>query len=296
MCLALIQNEAGLTWTPDQLDLVRSRLSGFGLERGLASLLDLYFFLRYDPRGSAEIARLVNLLTITETSFFRAAGQWAQFEQILAEEFGAGGLVGVGGAGKVEAVAAGRAEKTRTASAEKSGGARPRVLRLWSAGCSSGEEPYSALLTLIEAGLGPEQFAIEAWDINREMIEKARLGVFPSWSLRRMPQPLVAKYFTAVADGEYRLRPSLSGAVQFRQENLLQETAAFPGELDFIFCRNVLIYFTAADVKRLVLRFHAALRPGGVLFLSPTESLHQVTAVFEVTVGKNAVCYRKARA
>jgi chemotaxis protein methyltransferase CheR len=215
---------------------------------------------------------LVNQLTITETSFFRAAGQWEQFSQILAEDHldWSGGRSG-----------------TRLT---------PRhPLRIWSAGCSSGEEPYSLLLTLLEAGMKAEQFSIDAWDINNAMIQKAQRAEYPSWTLRRVPEKLLKKYFQPTPAGDSALSPRFAGHVHFRKENLLQEGVVFPIDLDFIFCRNVLIYFSIEDARRLVLQFYDALRPGGVLFLSPTESLHQLTGVFEVVVGKNAVCYQKPR-
>lgn len=274
MCMALVQNEAGLTWTPDQVDLLRNRLKTFADERHCATLLDLYFYLRYHPDGPGEITQLVNQLTITETSFFRAAGQWEQFSKILAEEH-------------LE-LTAGR-NGTQLA---------PRhPLKIWSAGCSSGEEPYSLLLTLLEAGLKREQFAIEAWDINAAMIAKARRAEYPQWTLRRVPEKLLRKYFQSGPDGAaYQLDPRFAQMVQFRNENLLQEGMVFPTDLDFVFCRNVLIYFSVDDARRLVLQFYDALRPGGVLFLSPTESLHQLTGVFEVLVGANAVCYQKPNA
>ncbi|HTL51831.1 MAG TPA: CheR family methyltransferase [Planctomycetota bacterium] len=272
MCMALIQNEAGLTWTGDQTDFLRNRLKTFCIERKLATLLDLYFYLRHHPDGPAATRELVNLLTITETSFFRATGQWEQFAQILAED--------------ILEVALSRPRPKLLL---------PKPLRIWSAGCSSGEEPYTILLTLLEAGLEPNQFSIFAWDINAAMIARARRAEFPGWTLRRVTDKLLAKYFQPTPAGEFRLSPAAADAVEFQCENLLGENVRFPADLDFIFCRNVLIYFSAEDARRLVLQFLNALRPGGVLFLSPTESLHHMTGVFEVRVGKNSVCYQKPR-
>lgn len=273
MCMALIQNESGLTWTPDQVDLVASRLRDFAAQRHCATLLDLYFHLRYHPDGSAATKELVSQLTVNETSFFRGAAQWEQFAKILVEE-----ILEVGGEPHRQKLVL------------------PRPLKIWSAGCSSGEEPYTALLTLLECGLEPAQFHISGWDIHAAMIEKARRAEFPNWTLRRVPPKLLAKYFQTAQPGEYRLAPQAASAVEFQCENLLSESAEFPTGLDFIFCRNVLIYFSPEDVRRLVRRFFAALQPGGVLFLSPTESLVNHPGDFETVVGKNSVCYRKPRA
>lgn len=152
-----------------------------------------------------------------------------------------------------------------------------RRLRIWSAGCSSGEEPYSIAMTL-KAGipdLASWDLGILATDLSGPMIRAGREGVYPEQRLRETPAALVRKNFTVINDDKkrwYRVRNDVRRMVHFAQLNLMAPwpmTRAF----DVIFCRNVMIYFDKAAQDRLVERFWQQLTPGGMLFIGHSESL-----------------------
>ncbi len=144
----------------------------------------------------------------------------------------------------------------------------PGPLSLWSAGCATGEEPYSLALALLEAGRDRPDDRILATDLSHRALERARAGLFRARALRRLPRPLAGRWFHASDQGA-RVDGRAAGLVRFERHNLLDAPPA--GPFDAVLCRNVLIYFeppaAAAALERLV----AALRPGGLLLLGPVE-------------------------
>jgi chemotaxis protein methyltransferase CheR len=172
-------------------------------------------------------------------------------------------------------------------------------LRLWSAGCSTGEEPYT--LAMILHDLIPD---ISAWDItilatdlNASNLERAENGHYRSWSFRdETPPNLRERWFTEEQDG-YRVRPSLRKMVTFAQHNLASDTYVSFGsamrEMDVIMCRNVLIYFDRDTSAAVVARFHDTLRPNGWLILGATESAALANPDFKPLFLENALLYEK---
>ncbi|HEY3368517.1 MAG TPA: protein-glutamate O-methyltransferase CheR [Symbiobacteriaceae bacterium] len=142
-------------------------------------------------------------------------------------------------------------------------------LKIWSAGCSNGSEPYSVAMILDE--LDPNgRHQILATDLDEEILKVARAGVYLDKDLKSVAPARRAKYFSL--EGErLTVKPELRAKVQFDRGNLLSDT--FPADLDLILCRNVVIYFTEEAKDDLYRRFHQALKPGGVLFVGGTESL-----------------------
>jgi len=140
---------------------------------------------------------------------------------------------------------------------------------VWSAGCASGEEPYSIAMALLAEGLPESGFRVLATDVSGRALQRAREGVYGAWSLRRV-EPEQEKRFL-VADGEaYTVVPQVRRAVEFRRHNLAVDAPPFMG-LGAIFCRNVLIYFPTELAREVLRRFVDALAPGGLLFVSPAE-------------------------
>jgi chemotaxis protein methyltransferase CheR len=152
-----------------------------------------------------------------------------------------------------------------------------RRLRIWSAGCSSGEEPYSIAMTLKEAmgDLALWDVGILATDISLQMLRVATAGLYGPERLRQTPSKFILKDFTCVSEGQqerYRINDSLRRMVHFARLNLM-EPWPMKGQFDAIFCRNVMIYFDKFTQEKLIERFWKQLAPGGTLFIGHSESL-----------------------
>jgi len=145
-----------------------------------------------------------------------------------------------------------------------------RPLRIWSAGCSNGSEPYSVAMLLAE--LDPEgQHNLLATDLDEQILAQARLGVYQEKDLKNVSHTRRQRFLSPRPDGSWTVTPALRSRVTFQRQNLLSDP--FPEDLDLILCRNVVIYFTEPAKEELYRRFHRALRPDGVLFVGGTESL-----------------------
>ncbi len=157
---------------------------------------------------------------------------------------------------------------------------KQRRLSIWSAGCCTGEEAYSIAMTL--AGTIPDlrdwHISILATDIDPDFLRKAALGIYSSWSFRDTPPAIRKKFFKQQSDGHFEIVPQIRNLVKFSYLNLAQDTypSAENGtsELDFIFCRNVLMYFGAAHAKKVLQQLSGSLKKGGWLFLNPVEIPH----------------------
>jgi chemotaxis protein methyltransferase CheR len=152
-----------------------------------------------------------------------------------------------------------------------------RYLRIWSAACCTGEEPYSVaiLLRQIIPDLEHWNITILATDINTEFLEKAAAGVFSDWSFRETPHWIRKKYFRPLPSGKFEILPEIRRMVQFERLNLVEDVYPSPqnqtNAMDVIFCRNVLMYFTPGQAKKVIHRLHLCQPPGGWLILGPTE-------------------------
>nr|WP_217917187.1 MULTISPECIES: protein-glutamate O-methyltransferase CheR [unclassified Myxococcus] len=141
--------------------------------------------------------------------------------------------------------------------------------QVWSAGCASGEEPYSIAMALLAEGLPEGRFRVLATDVSERALQRARAGVYGPWSLRRI-EPEQEKRFLVASGDDSSVIPQVRRAVEFRRHNLAVDPPPFMG-LGAIFCRNVLIYFPTELAREVLKRFLAALAPGGLLFVSPAE-------------------------
>nr|WP_216612438.1 protein-glutamate O-methyltransferase CheR [Myxococcus xanthus] len=141
--------------------------------------------------------------------------------------------------------------------------------QVWSAGCASGEEPYSIAMALMAEGLPEGRFRVLATDVSGRALQRAREGVYGPWSLRRI-EPEQEKRFLVANGDDYAVIPQVRNAVEFRRHNLAVDPPPFMG-LGAIFCRNVLIYFPTELAREVLKRFISALAPGGLLFVSPAE-------------------------
>lgn len=178
---------------------------------------------------------------------------------------------------------------------------RKQRLRIWSAGCSSGEEPYTVAMLIDQ--LIPEikkwDIRIYGTDINLQALEKARRGIYTKWSFRATPETLRDRYFEPIGQGTYGLKAQYKDLVNFSYLNLAVDD--YPSilnnthEMDVIFCRNVMIYFTPQMVQQLIRRFHRCLVEGGWLIVAPSETSRLLDSEFSAVQFEGATLYQKVR-
>jgi chemotaxis protein methyltransferase CheR len=259
----LIQERFGLTFQGIRQEILASRLRPRLRELHLDSLRDYYTYLRFHPEREAEFGRLPVMVTNNETYFFR---ETHQFDILISHII----------------------PDRRTS-------LQGRPLRVLSAGCSSGEEPYSLAITLHNAGLALAgvTWDIDACDLNAERIARAREGVYEETSLRACDAESRRRYFTQ-EEKRFRLRERYRAGVRFFPVNLLASNGTLGwGTYDAILCRNLLIYMSDAAFDSMINLFARCLVPGGHLFLGHSESLIDRTAEFAPLVVEGAVIYRK---
>jgi chemotaxis protein methyltransferase CheR len=176
---------------------------------------------------------------------------------------------------------------------------KEQQLRLWSAGCSGGEEPYS--LAISTARMLPDikdwHITILATDINTRSLQKAAAGVYGNWSFRDTPEWLRAQFFTRVSDGDWALRPQVKKLVTTSYLNLAADPypslATNTNAMDVIFCRNVIMYFKPDVMKRVIANLYEALRDGGYLFVAPSEASQELFPQFERQSLRGEIFYKK---
>lgn len=159
-----------------------------------------------------------------------------------------------------------------------------RDLRLWCAGCSSGEEPYSLAMVICEYfghELSNLDIGILATDISDSALKEASAGVYPAERMSQLPLVYRQRYFSPLKDGSWVVKKSLKDLVLYRRLNLMRQEYPFKGRFQVIFCRNVMIYFDKATQQALVERFHRYLEPGGFLFIGHSESIDRSTGLFK---------------
>ncbi len=145
-------------------------------------------------------------------------------------------------------------------------------LKIWSAACSTGDEPYS-LVMLLSKFIPLSRIKIIATDIDAGVLEKAKLGLYNVKSLKGLPKEFIQKYFTEVNEKTYQISENIKSCVEFKQHNLLLDT--YPSQCDLIVCRNVLIYFTEEAKDNIYKNFNLSLKKDGILFVGSTEQIIQ---------------------
>jgi chemotaxis protein methyltransferase CheR len=256
---------------------------------GVTEVDDYYERLRRAlPAVDLEFRKLLNLVTVTETCFFRDPSQFTLLRDHIVPALLTERLPGAAPADPAD-----KAEPVRRAGPF---GPAEKTLRIWSAGCSSGEEAYSIALTLWDTGvylMYPDwRFEIIGTDLNTQVLQKASRGVYSARALRNVEGAWLQRYFER--DGtQFRLNDEVRRCVQFEFGNLTQTPMPSNGPQDIVFCKNVAIYFRSAVMRHLVRGLHDTLTPGGYLVLGHSESLWQMDNGFELVEHKQAYCYRK---
>ena len=171
----------------------------------------------------------------------------------------------------------------------------PRTLRVWSAGCSTGEEPYSIAISIADALSFADSWKLEilATDVSRVALKHAERGIYSGRGIASASEKQLATHFSAV-DGAYQVKARLRKMITFAQMNLASHV--YMGRMDLIFCMNVLIYFSEERRRSVVQRFYEALEPGGYLFLGHSESISKMPVKFQAIVLGDCIMYRKPTA
>ncbi|MCX7040933.1 MAG: tetratricopeptide repeat protein [Spirochaetes bacterium] len=267
-----VETRIGLRFSPSNRGELEQRIARAALETGFPSSVEFVEWLTLSPLSKDQLETLASHLTVGETYFWRDKEIFRVFQERVLPEL----------------VARRREEG--------------KFLRIWSAGCATGEEPYSIAILLKEtiADISEWNVTILATDINPQFIEKAVRGVYRDWSFRDAPSWLGEKYFVAAEDGGFEISPSLRGMVDFRMLNLAEDT--YPSlfsntnAMDLVFCRNVLMYFSPQIISRVVERMSRSLIVGGWLIVSPTEIPHVQGAPFSVVMLSGVHLLRKEEA
>ncbi|HEX3903864.1 MAG TPA: CheR family methyltransferase [Polyangia bacterium] len=235
---ALVAEHAGLHFDVTHMSVFADKVGGRALEAGFESLLDYYYFLRYDPGGPAELDILTESLVVNETYLFR---ELSALETMVSDFI----LPSV------------------------KGGRRPRI---WCAASSTGEEPHTVAMLLAAQGL-LGQVDLIASDISVQALDRARSGRFSRRAIRQAI-PTFAERWLEVSPQGIAISPRLTETIEWRRINLLDDGAiAALGSFEVVLCRNVLIYFDDATTRRIIERLGNALKPSGALFVGISESL-----------------------
>lgn len=257
-----VQAATGIQLSEKKRDLVYNRVARRIRTLGLADF-EVYRSL-VESREDEELEALINALTTNVTAFFREPHHFEFLEDTVLPAF------------------------------QKRSGTQPR-LRIWSAGCSSGEEPYTIGMTLRSAlsEHALRDAKILATDLDTDVLDRASAGVYTEAAVADVPKALLKANFhrgKGAAQGKVRVRPELRELITFRQLNLIQPPYPFSGKFDVIFCRNVVIYFDKPTQSALFRRFASMLQPGGFLCIGHSETVSDCGDLLE---GHGRAVYRR---
>jgi chemotaxis protein methyltransferase CheR len=245
-----IIDHCGIKMPPAKKIMLESRLQKRLRSLGMASFREYCEFLFDSPEGNGELVHMIDAVTTNKTDFFREPVHFQFLTETALPEF-----------------------LTESAFGNR------KNFTVWSAGCSSGEEPYTLAMVLNEYALPhPDfQYSILATDISTRVLEKARFGIYDQRLVEGIPLSFKQKYFLRSKDREkglVRVVPELRSRISFQRVNLMDENLVVPEKADAIFCRNVIIYFERATQYKLLSKLCQSLRTGGYLFLGHSETVH----------------------
>lgn len=259
----LIQDRTGISYQPNSRDLLAEKLAPRIIEHGFTSFLDYYYLLKYDAAAEAEWQFVIEILSVQETFF------WREFDKIQA-----------------------LTTDILPQYVERFPGC---PIRIWSAACSTGEEPLTIAMALNEAGWFDRlPIKIYASDISPKAIATAQAGIYRERSFRAIPDPIKLKYFQPI-EQVWQIDRSLHHRIQWSLTNLMNlsemDTKA---SATVIFCRNVFIYFSDEMIRKVVQYFYTQMPSPGYLFLGASESLLKLNTDFELREIGGAFVYVKS--
>ena len=260
-----IYEQCGIYIADNRKYLLENRLGNRLKHLNLRNFDEYYNYLKYDAGKAQEMKRLFEVITTNETSFYRNPPQLQVFqEKVLTEVI-------------------------KTCRSQKR-------LRIWSAGCSTGEEPYTISMIIhemLKMQVADWDIRITANDLSERVLQSARQGVYNDYTLRSTPMEVAKRYFD-MNDGTNKVRPEVKKLVSFGQINLKDKAQLKRVERSqIVFCRNVIIYFDDAMKKQVINAFYDNLVPGGFLIIGHSESLHNITRAFKPIHFPGAIIYKK---
>ena len=231
---------------------------------GHDSFKSYFIFVRFDTSGK-ELQNLINALTVNETYFFREEYQFRCMVNKMLPEI-----------------------VSRKKPVE--------IIKIWSIPCSTGEEPYSIAIYLLEYWKDIDKWDVEivGSDIDTNALEKAKRGIYSERSVQDLPKHILQKYFTYLGNGDYQICEDLRNSIEFTKVNIVdpKETKRYRG-FDIVFCRNLLIYFDDLSRKLAVENIYDAMNPGGFICLGHSESMSRITSIFQIRKFPEAIVYQK---
>ncbi len=260
----LVYERFGISLSDQKRTLVVGRLSKRTRELGLPSFGAYVDYIRRDHSGQ-ELVEFINRISTNHTFFYREKDHFEFLAKKILPDL--------------------KLKLQRD---------RNYALRIWSAGCSSGEEPYTIAMTVMDA-LGAEVKALDwgilATDISTKALEEAVRASYPEARFKELPPIWKANYMSKLGPDSWTIKDTVRKPILFKRLNLMNETYPLKGQFDVIFCRNVMIYFDAPVRRALVDRFYRYVKPGGYFFVGHSESLPRDTCPFEYV---SPAVYRKA--
>lgn len=265
-----IYEKSGMFFADSKKYLVEDRICRRMNELLIDKFDNYYYFIKYDPGKEQELVKLFDEVTTNETYFYRNLPQIEALQEVILPEI-------------IE-------QKKKSGS---------KTLKLWSAACSSGEEPFTMAMVLEEI-LGPSiktwNIQILATDISNAILEKAATGIYNKNSLRSLPPDKLPKFFNSFGDSDYKIKDHIKTMVDFQNVNLVDRMKMrMIRDFDVIFCRNVLIYFDVESKKQVISSLYNSLSNNGYLFIGHSESLHGISTAFKLVHLKNAMVYKKEK-
>ena len=257
----LVHDRSAIVLDPGKEYLVETRLEPLARSEGFATLGLMVDALRTSPANGLH-RKVVDRMTTNETSFFRDIHPFEALKRSILPEFIA-----------------------RRAS--------ERALNIWCGACSSGQEPYSIMMTLREnfPALADWDVRLLATDLNAAMLARARAGIYSQMEVNRgLPATMLVKHFEKTGN-DWRISDRIRRGTEFRELNLARDWPGLP-RMDIIFLRNVMIYFDVASKRRILAQFRNVLRPDGYLFLGAAETTYGLDEGYERVVFGNAAAYR----
>lgn len=262
----LIYTEFGISLGDKKVTLVQSRLRKWIIEFKLDSYGALYDRLTHKDNAE-ELILLANAITTNVTSFFREEGQWIYLKEHLSSTFDL----------------------------------KNKKIRIWSAGCSSGQEPYTIIIFLMEhlENFASWNIKILATDLSEDILIKAMAGIYTSKELESMPKSFLSKYFDAISQKGvqmYQIKERLKSYILFRSFNLITgKYSIFNNNFDLIFCRNVMIYFDRQTQNTLVQHYVSLLKEKGLLFIGHSESIQDTQKANNIKLAAPSIYQKKAK-
>lgn len=261
----LIHEKAGMFFSEGKEYLLEERLSRRLQALNLSSYEEYLYFLRYDSKRDMEMRVVFNQVTTNETSFFRDMSQLDAFSTGVTPKI-----------------------------IEKKG-ASNKMMRIWSSACSTGEEPYTLAMMLMEEGLIHRGWRIDilASDICDQVLTSAKNAVYGEYAIRNTPKRYLDKYFVK-GNGGFSVKPDVKRMVRFTRMNLVDHLQMrMVKEMDVIFCRNVLIYFDDNVKRKVIGYFYDSLVKNGYLIVGFSESLFNITRAFNPIGMNKCIVYQK---